>query len=90
MASGRRPRFAPRELALRTWCKERELPDVLRKLLRGVMDGARGDALAEYMGMPAAQVTALEEEFLSQAGTSVYEAAIEVLMAPGRTKSQHS
>ncbi len=88
MASGRRPRFPPRELALRSWCQERGLPDVLRKLLRGVMDGARGDALVEYMSMSTAQVTALEEEFLRRAGTSVYEAAIEVLMTPGRPRSE--
>lgn len=50
------------------------------------MEGARGEALAEYMSMPQGQVAALEVEFRLQAGKSVYEAAIEVVMSLRRDR----
>jgi Flp pilus assembly CpaE family ATPase len=57
------------------------------KLLSKVLEGLRGPELAAALGLPPAEVDALERRFAEVADRSVYEAAVDVLSAARRDSS---
>ena len=70
-----------RAQALLDFCEEHDLPGPERKLLREVLDGHRGPALAYALGLETASLDALRETFEERTGRSVYDAALDVLEA---------
>lgn len=70
-----------RAQALLDFCEEHDLESPLRRLLREVLDGHRGPALAYALGVELPELEKLRQTFEERAGRSVYDAAIDVLTA---------
>lgn len=70
-----------RAQALLDFCEQHELGQSHRRLLREVLDGHRGPALAYALGVEPSELDDLRRSFEAHAGQSVYDAAIDVLTA---------
>lgn len=68
-----------RAQALLDFCEEHGLEPPLRRLLREVLDGHRGPALAYALGVESAELDVLRRRFEERTGRSVYDAALDVL-----------
>lgn len=68
-----------RAQALLDFCEQHQLEPPHRRLLREVLDGHRGPALAYALGVEASELDALRGTFEQRTGRSVYDAALDVL-----------
>ncbi|MBO6940106.1 MAG: hypothetical protein JJ863_34360 [Deltaproteobacteria bacterium] len=85
-STGTIPSFRARALDLYT--REVGLVADLRKLLEGVLTGARDQQLARDLGTDGEGLRDLERRFKERVGRSVYVAAVEVVNRAARLRSE--